>query len=257
MADIQYWDSILEKEIEEIRALTAEIPAMMDDDEKADALQRAEKKLKHANGTKKTMKLETRLVTDPTERKTYERRLTRLNEDLSHLNADLQALKQDFQRQQLMDGADADDVAEINEEDAQRAGDAMLGQANQLQDKTQESLDYTKQLVSESKEVGLSSLEELKRQRETLNRIDQEADRIDGALDVAEKLIKNFSRRMASDRFIQCFACVNVCLLVGVILYVLLNGGTLSPGGGGEPASPVGDTTTATTGGRFLRFEED
>lgn len=240
-----------------MNALIAEIPAMGDDDT-ADALLRTEKKLKHANITKKTMKLETRLITDTAERKKYEKILNRLNEDLSHINADLQALKQDFERQRLMDGADGDEMDdEVNEEDAQKAGDAMLGQANQLQDKTQESLDYTKQLVAESKEVGLSSLEELKRQRETLTRIDQEVDRVDGALDVAEKLIKNFGKRMASDRFIQCFAFVNVALLVGVVVYVIVNRGSLTGGNDEEaPASPIDPGTTTTTGGaRFLRFQ--
>ena len=224
---------------------------MLDDDEKADAMARAEKKLKHANATKKTMKLETRLITNPKERKKYERILHGRNEDLSHLNADLQALKQEFQRQQLLEGADVDEVEEIDDEEAQKAGDKMLGQAHQIQDQTQESLDYTKQLVAESKEVGLSSLEELKRQRETMQRIDQEIDRVDGALDVAEKLIKNFSKRMASDRFIQCFACVNVCLLVGVVVWVLARGGSLTPGGGDAPTDPVTAGGAATGGGRF------
>jgi SNARE protein len=124
------------------------------------------------------------------------------------------------------------------EEDGQKAGDQMLGEAGRIQDKTQESLDYTKQLVAESKDVGLSSLEELKRQRETLNRIDQEADRIDTALDVAEKLVKNFGKRMASDKFIQCFSVLNVLLLVGVILYVVLSGKSLGGADSGARQNP-------------------
>ena len=39
----------------------------------------------------------------------------------------------------------------------------------------------------------------------------------------ADKLIKTFGRRMATDRFIQCFACVNVLLLVGVIVYAVVS----------------------------------
>jgi len=221
--------------------LVSEIPGMVDDDEKADALARAEKKLKHANGTKKTMKLETRLVTDQRQRKQYEGRLNRLNEDLGHLKADLQALKQDFQRQQLLESGEAGEAEdEFNEEDAQKAGDSMLGEAHKLQDKTQESLDYTKQLVEESKEVGLTSLEELKRQRETMNRIDENIQRIDSALDVAEKLIKTFGRRMASDRFIQCFAAINTLLFVGVVIYALTRTGAIKKP---SPANPVDSTT--------------
>ena len=216
-----------------------EIPAITDRDDKAGAIHQTEDKLKAAGKTKKTLKMETRLVTDTQTRRTYETRLTRLGEDLSHLKADLSALKQDFQREGIMDGADEDGHFAPTEEDGQKAGDQMLGEAYNLQDKTQESLDYTKQMVAESKDVGLSSLEELKRQRETLNRIDQEADRIDTALDVAEKLVKNFGKRMASDRFIQCFAVINVLLLVGVILYVVLSGKSLGGSDTGAPENPI------------------
>lgn len=251
-ADVQYWDDILTQEIDEIHALMDEIPAISKRDAKQNAISQAEAKLKSASKTKKTLKMETRLVTDSQARKRYETRHARLGEDLSHLKADLQALKQEFQREGLMEGAEEDDVYNVTEDDAQKAGDAMLGEAHRLQDKTQESLDYTKQMVAESKEVGLSSLEELKRQRETLDRIDKEADRIDSALDVAERLIKTFGKRMASDRFIQCFAVINVLLLVGVILYVVLSGKSL--GGGkdsGAPPNPVAPTPAPAN--RFLR----
>lgn len=214
------------------------IPSMSDEDEKADALMEVERKLKGANGTKKSLKMETRLVTDIRQRRQYEHRLQRLDEDLSHLNADLQALKQDVERGRLFHGRGNGDSDEFVEEDALKAGDNMLGEAGRIQNQTQESLHVTKQLVAESKEVGMSTLEELRRQRETLTRIDQQADRIEGALDVAEKLIKQFSKRMASDRFIQCFAFVNVMLLVGVVVYVVVKGGSLT-GGSEAPQNPV------------------
>ena len=240
-ADIQYWDDVLSSEIDQIQSIMDAIPSMVDDDEKAHSLMEVERKLKGANGTKKSLKMETRLVTDIKQRRQYEQRLQRLDEDLSHLNADLQALKQDVARDRLFDGRDGDqDWDEFDETEGVKAGDNMLGTAHRIQDQTQDSLNVTKQLVAESKEVGMSTLEELRRQRETLTRIDQQVDRIDGALGTAEKLVKQFSKRMASDRFIQCFAFINVMLLVGVVLYVILKGGSLSvTGGGSAPQNPV------------------
>lgn len=252
MADVQYWDDILTKEIDEIHALMDEIPAITDREDKASAIRHAESKLRNANKTKKTLKMETRLVTETQTRRTYETRIGRLGEDLNHLKADLSALKQDFQRESIMSRGD-DDGFLPTEEDGQKAGDQMLGEAGRIQDKTQESLDYTKQLVAESKDVGLSSLEELKRQRETLNRIDQEADRIDTALDVAEKLVKNFGKRMASDKFIQCFSVLNVLLLVGVILYVVLSGKSLGGADSGAPQNPIVPAPTPAPATRMLR----
>lgn len=252
-ADIQYWDDVLSSEIDQIQSLMDAIPSMVDDDEKADSLMEVERKLKGANGTKKSLKMETRLVTDIKQRRQYEQRLLRLDEDLSHLNADLQALKQDIERDKLFRGRDGDDdSAEFDEADGQKAGDNMLGEAHRIQDMTQDSLQVTKQLVAESKEVGMSTLEELRRQRETLTRIDQQIDRVDGALGTAEKLVKHFSKRMASDRFIQCFAMINVLLLVGVILYTVLKGGSLTIGRGkGAPENPLGTSTSPPV--RMLR----
>lgn len=219
MADVQYWDDVLTQEIEELNNLiNDEIPGASNDDSKSFAISQAESKLKTAMKTKKTLKMETRLVPDTKTRKRYEDRHASFDQNLSLLKADLSALKQDFARAKLMQGSEEDDPYNVTEEDGQRAGDQMLGEAHALQDKTQDALSNTKAMVEEAKEVGMSSLEELKRQRETLDRIDQDTDRIDSALDVAEKLIKNFSKRMASDRFIQIFTLLNVCLLIFVIV---------------------------------------
>eukprot|EP00542_Grammatophora_oceanica_P018299 CAMPEP_0194028590 /NCGR_PEP_ID=MMETSP0009_2-20130614/2519_1 /TAXON_ID=210454 /ORGANISM="Grammatophora oceanica, Strain CCMP 410" /LENGTH=272 /DNA_ID=CAMNT_0038668025 /DNA_START=55 /DNA_END=873 /DNA_ORIENTATION=+ len=247
MADIQYWDDVLTNEIEDIQASMDDIPAITDVEDKLSALREVDKKIKGANGTKKSLKMETRLVTDVKQRRQYEQRLHRLDEDLKHLQADLAALKQDAERQSLFGGGGdggGDSGEEYSdgfgkEENAVKAGDDMLAAAHNTQEQTQESLDYTKQLVAESKEVGMSTLEELKRQRETLTRIDQETDRIDSALDRAEKLIKHFSKRMASDKFIQCFTVVNVLLLVGVVVYSIFKDGGLGDKGSGAPENPV------------------
>ena len=235
-ADIQYWDDTLTSEIESIQQLMEECDNM-DEEDKLAQIADMEKELRKAQGTKRSLKMETRLVADVGQRRQYENRLSRLDEELTHLAADVRALKQEVQRSSLMNGAEQE---EMNEEDYQKSGDDMLNKASVLQDKTQSSLDYTKSLVAESKEVGTATLTELARQREVIESINFEADRINDNLNRAEKLIKAFGKRMASDKFIQCFAVINVLLLVGVILYAVFGNGSL-PGakGGGAPASPV------------------
>jgi len=231
-----------------------EIPAITDREAKAQAFSQAESKLKSASKTKKTLKMETRLVTDTQTRKLYEERHARLGEELSHLKADLSALKQDFEREQLMQGAGGGaNSYEMDEEDGQKAGDQMLGEAHKLQDQTQSALDNTRQMVDEAKEVGMSSLEELKRQRETMDRIGEEADRIDSAIDVAEKLIKNFGKRMAGDRFIQCITVFNVLLLVGVIIYASVTGKSSKAAEPGAPQNPFEPPTAVPGERRNLR----
>merc|ERR1712151_739861 len=117
-------------------------------------------------------------------------------------------------------------------------GDKLIGDMHNIQDKTQSSLDNTKNLIEASKDVGLSTLEELHRQREQLQQIDEDVDRLEDNLKRADKLLTHFGKRMATDRFIQCFALVNICLLVGLIVYLTVKKGTLPGISDGAPPSP-------------------
>lgn len=128
----------------------------------------------------------------------------------------------------------------------EEAGDMMLNEMDDIQDKTKSSLQNTKNMVAASKHVGEATMEELLRQREQIRTIDEEAMRIEDNLTRADKLIKTFGKRMATDRMIQCFACVNILLLVGVVVYTIVKKGDGSGEADNVPASPV-------DGGRMLR----
>ena len=213
-----------------------DIPALSNPGERDAALSQAEERLRSAKGTKRSYKMETRLVQDVKKRRKLEKRLQKLDQELKALNADLKALKAEADRGELM-GAGGGGGAGGADEDPTKAGTDMLNEASRLQDKTQDSLTNTKAMIAQSKEVGVSTLEELQRQREVLNNIDKEADRMDDNLARSEALIKNFSKRMAGDKFIQCFAVVNCLLLIGVVVYVVINKGKDDDDSG--PDSPV------------------
>jgi SNARE protein len=213
------------------------IPPIRDPREKVNAIDRAKKRMRGASGTKRSFKMEIRLVQDVNLRRKFESRLNALDSQLKTLHADLKAMEAEMQRGDLF-GANPEDP-EINEQDAVKAGDNMLAEAAHLQDKTQDSLFNTKTMIAESKEVGVATLEELERQRSVLYNIDQEVDRMDDGLARAEALMKQFGKRMASDHFIQCFALINCLLLCGVVLFAIIKKGGLNVGGDGEPESPV------------------
>lgn len=243
MADVQYWDDTLTDEVQSVRNLLQQAESLSDMD-KASSLDRAEKKLRAAQGTKKSYKMETRLVSDPRQRRMYENKLSRLSEELASCANDLKALKGGMQRGELFVGAKG--VAgsgggqyDNGEMTGEEAGDMMLNDMNDLQDKTKASLMNTKNMVAASKNVGEATMEELLKQREQIRTIDDEAMRIEDNLNRADKLIKSFGKRMATDRFIQCFACINILLLVGVVVYSVLKDGKLTGGNENVPASPV------------------
>jgi hypothetical protein len=68
MADVQYWDDTLAEEVSSIQQLISDAERISDGMKKASTLDRAEKKLRAANGTKKSYKMETRLVADPNQK---------------------------------------------------------------------------------------------------------------------------------------------------------------------------------------------
>jgi len=187
--------------------------------------------------------MEIRLVQDINERRRLEQRHKKMEQDLRTLQADLRALQAEEQRSELFVSGGGGGRPDADQ-DPTKAGNKMLAEASALQDKTQDSLSNTKQLIAQSKEVGVSTLEELQRQREVIQNIEKETDRMDDNLARAEALIKHFGKRMASDKFIQCFAVLNCLLLLGVILYAVLKDKKI-----GTQASAPPDPT----GNRFLR----
>lgn len=226
--------------MEEIEALIDRIPKIRDEMEQADAIERCKKILRQAKGTKRSYKMETRLIVDVADRRKFESRLATFDQKLKTLSADAKALEAETQRGELFveaRGGDAD--GDHDGMDGVKAGDKMLSDAAVLQDKTQDSLANTKNLIAQSKEVGVSTLEELERQRNVIDSIDREADRIDDNLARAEALLKQFGKRMASDSFIQCFALINCLLLLGVVLYAVIKGGGLTNEDGGSPIEPA------------------
>lgn len=214
-----------------------EIPDASSDD-KQNLIDEALSKIRGATGTKRSFKMEIRLIPDVQERRKYESRLASFDQQLKGLSSDAKALESELQRNELnlQEGAGK----QFSTEDAQKAGDQMLSEAHNLQDKTQDALSNTKQMIAESKEVGVATLEELERQRQVLTNIDQETDRIDDSLARAEKLLKTFGKRMAGDHFIQCFAVVNCLMLLGVLLYAIIGKKSLGGGDGDEPFDPAG-----------------
>lgn len=159
--------------------------------EKQAAIDKLKKKIRGAKGTKRSFKMEIRLVQDVNQRRKYESRLASLDQQLQTLVADCKAIEAENNRGELFVGGDGGGGVDGNGMSGEEAGDRMLKEASALQDKTQDSLANTKNMIVQSKEVGMSTLEELERQRGVLENIDREVDRVDDNLARAEKLVRH------------------------------------------------------------------
>ncbi len=134
------------------------------------------------------------------------------------------------------------------EADPTKAGDALLDGAERIQDKTQVALSNTQTLIVESKATGMLTLEELNRQQDQLRTTDNNIVRLEDNLNRADKLIKTFGKRMATDKLIQAFACINIVLIVGVVVYSIVKGGLNKNSEEVPPESPV-ETSRMLRGG--------
>jgi len=237
MGDIQYWQDTLTSEIESIRSILSSISHISDDLERRGTIDQAEKKLKSAAGSKRSFEMEVRIL-DQSARQTYGAELTKHDQNLSEIREELKALRAESSRNQLFVGANTEDGGL---ESMQNDGDKMLDDAARLQDKTADSLSNTMALIADSKTTGMQTLEDLEMQRDQLRGIDSDVMRLEDNLKRADLLIKTFGKRMATDKVIQCFACVNILLVVGVIIYAIVSkGGINADKDSGSPQNPAG-----------------
>jgi len=238
MGDIQYWQDTLTNEIDSIRSILSSVPQISNDFERKMKLEEAEKKLRSAAGNKRSFKMEVRIL-DQSARQTYEGELASHEQSLAELNNEMKGYRTETSRNQLFVGANTNSDATGN---LQEDGGAMLDEASRLQDRTAERLSNTQTLIADSKMIGMSTIEDLERQREQIRNIDNDVIRLEDNLNRADKLIKTFGKRMATDKLIQCFACTNILLIVGVIVYAVVTKSGLSSGDrdSGTPQDPVG-----------------
>ena len=172
------------------------------------------------------------------DRRLYDGTLSQYEQTLNSLSSEIKSLRASTAKGELFIGADTGNVMSGDEPDLEAAGDALLKDANRMQDQTQGAIDNIEQMVLEAKEVGMGTIEELRRQRDQITGIDEQAMKIEDDLKRADKLIRNFGRRMATDKIIQCFACLNVLLLVAVIIFSIVKKQRI-PGDGFGPMEPV------------------
>jgi len=161
--------------------------------EKEESLDRCKARLRSAVGMKRSFRMEVRLIHNVELRRKYEVRLATLDRQLQTLQ-----IKYDVLESELHRGVPYLAVAEC---DGQKAGDKMLKEASQLQDKTEHSLTRIKEMIADSRGPGVSSRDDL--EGGVIEAIDKDADRMDNSLARSEALLKRFRRVICGGPFIR------------------------------------------------------
>eukprot|EP00640_Fibrocapsa_japonica_P005224 CAMPEP_0113940602 /NCGR_PEP_ID=MMETSP1339-20121228/6708_1 /TAXON_ID=94617 /ORGANISM="Fibrocapsa japonica" /LENGTH=212 /DNA_ID=CAMNT_0000944493 /DNA_START=157 /DNA_END=795 /DNA_ORIENTATION=+ /assembly_acc=CAM_ASM_000762 len=209
----------------------------MDNETAMEACQEIEHCLQSAKGVKQSFTTELRLLGDKVEEQHYKMKLRRYEERMSALTERLNGSREAIEKEHLMRGAqqrrggggfgDSDDP-----------NDAMLGKAEKLQDDIEDAYGRAENDLDEIRQLAPETLAELRNQREKIQDITETAERIDDLLTRADRLLRTFGRRMATDRLIQVFFFINACLLLAVIIYAIVSDSNLTGGSGSKAPDP-------------------
>ncbi|GMH76386.1 hypothetical protein TrRE_jg6240, partial [Triparma retinervis] len=155
--DISYWDDSLQTEIQSVTELMRTLNSSSGSD-RSNRINDVESKLSRIRNILKSFKMETRLIKDGIVRRSFEQKYDDYDARIKTLTSEAKWAKTSGNKRELFGGAAS------SSHTAEEEGDAMLNRADALQDKTEESLQHTRQMVDATKDVAVATLEELHRQ---------------------------------------------------------------------------------------------
>eukprot|EP01138_Halocafeteria_seosinensis_P003774 gb/GECG01003859.1/.p1 GENE.gb/GECG01003859.1/~~gb/GECG01003859.1/.p1 ORF type:complete len:272 (+),score=32.47 gb/GECG01003859.1/:1-816(+) len=121
------------------------------------------------------------------------------------------------EREELFKGVDAN--ANSERKPGQSKNEHLLGRAQDVaQDTThklREGLNDVRQTNAQANEVAITLHED----RETISRVTKNLDDIESDLEISQKLLTRFIKRLYTDKIIIAFTCLIVCALAGIIAY--------------------------------------
>jgi len=217
MADADYWVEQLEEAIDELESDVTAAKKRPTGSAQLSAISKIEGKMYDIKRTQRVLKHEINQLTNKAEKNALGKQQNGLRARLDKVNSDISAMKATNQREGLFDGQAP------NGRDVEEAGDKMLDDAVKVQKDTGDALDRIQNTLGDAQNLGNEALVDLDEQKEKLANINDELDNINVDLAQAQELIKNFSKRMAQDKFILCCACLNVLLLVGCLAYFFVD----------------------------------
>ncbi|KAL3661870.1 hypothetical protein V7S43_013163 [Phytophthora oleae] len=215
MAEISYYDADLSDAIEKLNELMGKV-AKAPPGVRPEMLAMAEVKLKEMVELKKGFQLALRQA--PRDqvvafREKFEEHCARVEE----LSSEFRWAKAEQERNGLFG-----DRAAASAAGARTTGlgnKELLDKTLDIQSKTEQSLMSTAKLVEQSKDVAAATAEALRGQREHIVEITDAVMGIEDSLQRADKLIRSFARRMATDRVILLFTFLVIVGIAGIVGY--------------------------------------
>jgi len=153
------------------------------------------------------------------QKRVFEEKLKQHKAKIDKAYQDVKFLKSSAERGQLLEGAGGGVRLDVMNDKQ------VLQAAEKLQDESLDSLERSKKVIADAQQIGTDTAKTLKDQTEQLNRVNADVDSIHSNLKLAEKQLKNFVRRMATDKVIMILLCLIVLAVIGLIAVETVGGG--------------------------------
>lgn len=167
------------------------------------------------------LKTELRLL-DASQKAAWRTKINLAGEGFAEAEKKLVALKQGRDKAALLGtsrarGGGGDDPLEG------KTNAEALGMATDLQDQMFAAGENMQRIINDTVGVAAATDAELQSQRQQLETIQGEVNRIDSLLEMSNKLVASVSKRLQTDKVLMCFAVTNTALIIAVIAYAAVS----------------------------------
>lgn len=205
--EIQYYETDFSAALDELERQLKLCSKLKSGKQKTDQLHHVECSLKNVNDIKRGYSLALKQLSDRSDTTIYKHKLEQHTKRLAQCLEDLKWVKT------------ADTETTVRSD---HTNETTLDVAVQIQGKTQTSLGNTQRLIHESKEIAMATSSRLVEQTHQIGQIQDQVIEIDDTLVRADKLLRTFTRRMATDRVILVFAFFVFVAIAAIVIYATL-----------------------------------
>ncbi|KAJ1554778.1 hypothetical protein HK405_004093 [Cladochytrium tenue] len=216
MSEIEEFDEQMQELVEGIRrVLDKELPALKGQ-ERIERCSYLRNRLVRARQVHRSIVVEIRDLGDQAKAGEWEARARDYDATIARLAADVEWAETSARGPP--GGPDAVRKKELDDMTPKE----ITTQALVVQRETMEATTRTKRVVEQTIEIGAAVNTELKKQGEQIHHIADAVDQVESNLTRADKQLRVFMRRMASDKiFLAFILLVVVGIIVAIILYIL------------------------------------
>ena len=170
-------------------------------------------KVTRARNVHHSMKVELGDV-EPRDQKKYEKKVNELERRLKKAQSELRQAKSQADKSHLVEGATptSRDPGLLQDEE-------MLDEAARIQGKDKSAVRRMQKMVAQTEDVASSTMDTMKNQTEQLSKIHAELEEMDSTLKLADQQIKQYVRKMATDKLIMAMLFL---IVIGIIVVLVL-----------------------------------